>query len=98
MGLLADVATAAAAAHTRTTLGQAVAELTGRPGEIGRKLSPEAAKKSPGDKLHLDQKAFLFLHNEDPMAVDKLSDGIRKFYADARKLEKFAETLMAKAA
>ncbi len=38
------------------------------------------------------------MHNEDPMAVDKLSDGIRKFYADARKLEKYAESLMAKAA
>ena len=38
------------------------------------------------------------MHNEDPMAVDKLSDGIRKFYADARKLEKYAETLVAKAA
>ena len=24
------------------------------------------------------------------LAVEKLSDGIRKFYADARKLEKFA--------
>ena len=75
-----------------------LAELAGRPGELERKLSPESAKKTPGDKLHLDQKAFLFLHNEDAMAVDKLSDGIRKFYADARKLEKFAETLMAKAA
>ncbi len=29
------------------------------------------------------------------MAVEKLSDGIRKFYADARKLEKFAQLLVA---
>ena len=28
------------------------------------------------------------------MAVDKLADGIRQFYADARKLEKYAETLV----
>jgi transaldolase len=75
-----------------------IAELTARPGEIPRKLSPEVAKKAPGERVHLDHKAFLFQHNEDPMAVDKLSDGIRKFYADARKLEKFAETLMSKAA
>ena len=27
------------------------------------------------------------MHNEDAMAVEKLSEGIRKFYADARKLE-----------
>jgi len=32
------------------------------------------------------------------MAVDKLSDGIRRFYADGRKLEKFAEGLVSKAA
>ena len=30
------------------------------------------------------------MHNEDAMAVEKLSEGIRKFYADARKLEEFA--------
>jgi transaldolase len=28
------------------------------------------------------------------MAVEKLSDGIRKFYADARKLEKFALSMV----
>ena len=34
------------------------------------------------------------MHNEDPMAVEKLSEGIRKFYADARKLEKFAQSMV----
>jgi transaldolase len=29
------------------------------------------------------------MHNEDAMAVEKLSEGIRKFYADARKLEQY---------
>ena len=29
---------------------------------------------------------------EDAMAVEKLSEGIRHFYADARKLEKFAHS------
>ena len=75
-----------------------LAELQKRDGEIARKLTPEAAKASPGDKVHLDEKSYRFQHNEDPMAVDKLSDGIRKFYADARKLEKYAEGLVAKAA
>lgn len=59
-------------------------------GSVTRKLNPEMAKSSEGSKLHLDEKTFRFMHNEDPMAVDKLSEGIRKFYADARKLEKFA--------
>jgi transaldolase len=31
------------------------------------------------------------------MAVEKLSDGIRHFYADARKLEKWAAEFLAKA-
>ena len=30
--------------------------------------------------------------NEDAMAVEKLSEGIRHFYADARKLEQFAQS------
>jgi transaldolase len=75
-----------------------LAELQGRQGELPRKLNVDGAKASPGDKLHLDEKTFRFMHNEDPMAVDKLSDGIRRFNADARKLEKYAESLMSKAA
>jgi transaldolase len=29
------------------------------------------------------------MHNEDAMAVEKLSEGVRKFNADARKLEAY---------
>ncbi|XP_075401266.1 transaldolase isoform X1 [Tenrec ecaudatus] len=50
-------------------------------------LSAKAAQTSDLEKVHLDEKAFRWLHNEDQMAVEKLSDGIRKFAADARKLE-----------
>lgn len=35
----------------------------------------------------MDEKTFRWEHNEDRMAVEKLSDGIRKFAADAIKLE-----------
>ncbi|HEX3696102.1 MAG TPA: transaldolase [Polyangia bacterium] len=73
-------------------------ELGNRQGEIERRLSPEIAKASDAQPVHLDEKTFRFQHNEDPMAVDKLADGIRKFNADARKLEKWASGLMAKAA
>lgn len=38
--------------------------------------------------MHLDEKAFRWHHNEDQMAVEKLSDGIRRFAADAVKLER----------
>lgn len=45
------------------------------------------AKDCDLEKVHMDEKAFRWEHNEDRMAVEKLSDGIRKFAADAIKLE-----------
>jgi len=59
-------------------------------GTMTRRLSAEAAKGDAVPKIHLDEKAFRWLHNQDAMATEKLAEGIRKFYADARKLEKFA--------
>jgi transaldolase len=59
-------------------------------GEMKRQLSVEAAKRESLEKVHFDEKTFRWMHNQDQMAVEKLSDGIRKFYADARKLEKYA--------
>jgi transaldolase len=53
-----------------------------------RKLSPEIAKASQAEKISLDEKTFRFEFNEDPMAVDKTAEGIRKFSADIVKLEK----------
>jgi transaldolase len=32
------------------------------------------------------------MHNEDAMATEKLAEGIRKFNADARKLEQYARS------
>jgi transaldolase len=61
-------------------------------GEVGRRLSVETAKASDATKIHLDEKTFRWMHNEDEMAVAKLSEGIRHFYADARKLEQFAQS------
>jgi transaldolase len=62
------------------------------PGEITRRLNVAAAKASDATKIHLDEKTFRWMHNEDAMATEKLSEGIRKFNADARKLEEFART------
>ena len=39
------------------------------------------------EKVTLDEPTFRYLHNEDQMAVEKLSEGIRKFAADTIKLE-----------
>jgi transaldolase len=70
-------------------------KLAKTPGLVERRLSPEAAKKSNAAKLQLDEANFRWLHNEDPMATDKLAEGIRRFDADARKLERLIISLAA---
>jgi transaldolase len=72
-----------------------LAKLEAAPGTIERRLSVDAAQKKSPDRVALDEKAFRWMHNEDAMAVEKLSEGIRKFYADARKLEEFARSKVA---
>jgi transaldolase len=52
----------------------------------------DTAKASDARKIHLDEKTFRWMHNEDAMATEQLAEGIRKFYADARKLERYALT------
>jgi transaldolase len=68
-------------------------ELAAAEGELTPALTPEAAHASDEPKITLDEKAFRWLHNQDAMAVDKLSDGIRRFDADARKLEAWVRGL-----
>ena len=50
-------------------------------------LAECTAKKEDFDKVEFDEKSFRWELNEDQMATDKLSEGIRKFAADAVKLE-----------
>ncbi len=63
-------------------------ELQKTPGVVSRKLTPESAASLDLPKMQLDEKAFRWMLNEDQMATEKLSDGIRVFAADVRKLEK----------
>lgn len=63
-------------------------ELQKTPGAVQRKLDPAAAKASNIEKIALDEKAFRWMLNEDQMATEKLSEGIRAFAADSIKLEK----------
>jgi transaldolase len=62
-------------------------KLSKKEGEVERMLSPEKAGNLAIEKTPLDEAAFRWQHNEDAMAVEKLAEGIRKFDADARKLE-----------
>ena len=59
---------------------------------VERKLSPEKAKSAQIERLELDEKEFRYLVNDNAMATDKTSEGIRKFAADVVKLEKLVES------
>jgi len=59
-------------------------------GAVDRVLNPAEAKNSTDQKLTLDEKTFRWMHNEDPMATDKLAEGIRKFNSDAHRLQEYA--------
>eukprot|EP00753_Platysulcus_tardus_P015029 PLAT4726.1.p2 GENE.PLAT4726.1~~PLAT4726.1.p2 ORF type:complete len:328 (-),score=191.75 PLAT4726.1:117-1100(-) len=62
--------------------------------ELPRKLSPETADAAyDGDKLHLEEKDFRWMMNEDPMATEKLAQGIRAFSRDLEKLEDLLRSL-----
>jgi transaldolase len=80
------------------TIAPELLEKLGRAqGEVPRRLFPEAAKGKPLERIALDEKAFRWMHNEDAMAVDKLAEGIRRFDADARKLERLIASVAAAA-
>ncbi len=67
-------------------------ELQNAPGELTPRLTVESARASAEERIHLDEKTFRWMHNEDAMAVEKLSEGIRRFYEDARKLAAWAQS------
>jgi transaldolase len=57
---------------------------------VEHKLSTEQAKASKIERLaNLDEKKFRWLLNENAMATEKLSEGIRIFNADAVKLKQY---------
>ncbi|XP_017462457.1 PREDICTED: probable transaldolase [Rhagoletis zephyria] len=54
---------------------------------INEQLSIKNAKSVDMEKINIDEPTFRWLLNEDAMATEKLSEGIRKFAQDAKKLE-----------
>jgi transaldolase len=66
-----------------------LAELQKSDAPLPRKLSPEIAKDSKIEKLPLTEKSFRWLLNENAMATEKTSEGLRLFNADAQKLAQF---------
>lgn len=70
-----------------TIAPQLLEELSKREGHVARKLDPVKAKEASLDKISIDEKAFRLMFNDNAMATEKLSEGIRKFAEDAAKLE-----------
>jgi transaldolase len=66
---------------------QFLEELSQAQGDVPRKLDPAKAKEMDIPRLNIDEKTFRLMLNEDAMATDKLSEGIRTFAKDAMKLE-----------
>ena len=70
----------------RLTISPALMEaLSKDTGELTRKLSPSPDAKDSA--LPLDESSFRWELNADPMATEKLAEGIRKFAEDQVKLE-----------
>ena len=70
-----------------------LAKLAAEEGEVPALLDPAKAAASSVERLTADEVTFRNLLNEDAMATEKLSEGIRAFVADARKLDGLIEAL-----
>ncbi|WP_437624924.1 transaldolase [Sorangium sp. So ce1151] len=64
-----------------------LAELASTPGDLPRKLDPEAARAMNIEKITMDEATFRAMHTADRMASDKLSEGIDGFAKALASLE-----------
>ena len=71
-----------------------LAELQKSEDKVERKLSPESAQKMDIKRVPTDEKSFRWLMNEEAMATEKLSEGIRLFAADSGKLDRRIEEML----
>ena len=76
---------------------QLLEELSKDQGKLERKLSSEKPGAAPA-KMDLDEKTFRWLLNEDRMATEKLSDGIRLFAKDLTALREMVSKKLEAAA
>lgn len=62
-------------------------ELDSSNDKISVKLTPDQAFNSKIQRIKMNEQVFRWMLNEDQMSTEKLSEGIRNFAADSRKLE-----------
>jgi transaldolase len=66
-------------------------ELSNTVGDLPRKLDPVKARAMPIDRIAMDEATFRKMHAADPMATDKLAEGIEGFTKAVVALEKLIE-------
>lgn len=91
----ADQVAALAGCDLLTIAPNLIDELATRDGALPQALSVESAKASNIERVEMNERVFRWLHNTDPMAVEKLPQGINAFHADAEKLAAFAAKRLA---
>lgn len=69
-------------------------ELQDTPGAVPKKLDAAKAKSFDLQKMHVDEKTFRWMVNDDAMAIEKLSEGIRKFAEATVALEQHITKMM----
>ncbi len=70
-----------------TIAPQWLEKLAADEGKLTRKLDANAKFPDVPARMHLDEKSFRLMLNDDAMATDKLADGIRLFTKDLRTLQ-----------
>jgi transaldolase len=70
-----------------------LAELAETDGDLPRKLDAEAARAMDIPRERFDEQRFRWSLNDDPMATEKLAEGIRLFAADTERLEQFTREI-----
>merc|ERR1711997_48936 len=86
--------TALAGCDLLTISPKLLAELEKSTDPIPQLLSAEASKNTDLTKIEMNGKVFRWMLNEDAMATDKLSEGIRKFAADQRKMDQMVKEML----
>jgi len=77
----------------RLTIGpNFLEELQQNESEVKQQLSKDMHTPDDMEKIHLDEKTFRLLLNEDAMASEKLAEGIRNFSKDIVKLEDYIKS------
>ncbi len=68
-----------------------LAALQAADGPVPRRLRADEARAAPMHAMTLNEPSFRWALNEDPMATEKLAEGIRAFAADAVRLDRLIE-------